>query len=174
MSITLEPMSLAQLEAIVRHGKSAGSLPVFESSGLPPPFAAERSLEQMLGGKSATWCTPFLIISVRDRTIIGSCGFKDVPNRGILEIGYAVSSMFRNQGMATLAVSALLKIAFADKSVTGVLATINPTNEASNRVVQKLGFEKGAMFVDADGEELVRWFFRRRTDVSAQGPGGGA
>ena len=61
--------------------------------------------------------------------------------------------------MATAAVRALLEIAFADKTVTQVLATINPVNAASNRVVNKLGFERGDTFADADGEELVRWRF---------------
>ena len=109
------------------------------------------------------WCAPFHIVRTQDWTIAGNCGFKGPPDRGEVEIGYSMAPTFQNKGMATAAVRALLEIAFADKTVTQVLATINPVNAASNRVVNKLGFERGDTFADADGEELVRWRFSRNS-----------
>jgi RimJ/RimL family protein N-acetyltransferase len=158
--VTLQPMSVPDLEKIAGIADRDDQLSAPET-GLPPPHVARRALERVEAEQSSSWCLPFLITGAQNLAIAGSCGFKGPPSRGEVEIGYGVAPEFQNQGIATAAVRALLKLAFADRSVTQVLATINPINVASNRVVEKLGFERGDPFTDVDGEELVRWSLSR-------------
>ncbi|CAN7762440.1 GNAT family N-acetyltransferase [Caballeronia sp. LjRoot34] len=154
--VTLRPMSVLELEKIAGIADRDDRLSAPEM-GLPPPHVARRALERIEAKQSSSWCLPFLIVGAQKLGIAGSCGFKGQPTRGEVEIGYGVTPSFQNQGIATAAVRELLKLAFADRSVSQVLATINPKNVASNRVVEKLGFERRDQFTDFDGEELVRW-----------------
>jgi len=97
------------------------------------------------------------MVSPSHDSFVGSCGFKGPPKQGEVEIGYGVSPSFQRRGIATAAVHALLEMAFADTSVSSVLATISPGNIASIRVAEKLGFVRQDLFVDTDGEALMRW-----------------
>jgi [ribosomal protein S5]-alanine N-acetyltransferase len=162
MFITLQPVSLAALQTIAQTVQSNEVLTMAAEGGMPPPIVAKRSLDNIAAGKSEAWCSPFLIVKNADKAIVSGCGFKDEPCDGRVEIGYGVALIHRKQGVATAAVRALLDRAFLDSAVTEVLATINPANEASIGVVERIGFEKGALIVDSDGEELVHWHFRKR------------
>jgi len=127
---------------------------------LPPPFVADRSLTQLRGGKPAAWCAPFYMVRTADGAVVGSCGFKDVPRAGRIEIGYGVSPLARRQGAARAAVAALLRIAQASDEVAEVLAQVLPDNLASTRVVQGLGFLAHGRQLDHSGEMLVQWVYR--------------
>jgi ribosomal-protein-alanine N-acetyltransferase len=159
MSITLQSMSIEELRSIADSYQADEVLALAGDMGQPPRFVAKRSLNQIEMGKPATWCSPFRIVDDSNETVTGSCGFKDVPLEGRVEIGYGVSSIYRKRGIATAAVRALLNLAFVSESVTEVVARIDPANEASIRVVQKIGFEEGDMVVDAEGDNLVEWCF---------------
>ena len=126
---------------------------------MPPRFVAERSLDHLRIGKPDFWCVPFYMLRIPDEVLIGSCGFKDVPKSGRIEIGYGVSPKARNQGFATAAVAELLRIALSTDEVFQVLAQVNPDNVASIRVVQRLGFLPNGRQLDHDGEMLVQWLY---------------
>lgn len=163
MTIYLYSLSPADLRAVAA-GAIPAALPGKVADGaLPPAFVAERSLRQRDAGKSAAWCSTFLIVRDADSTIVGACGFKDEPANGCVEIGYGVAASCRKQGIATAAVSELVRIAFASFAVNTVLAQINPANAGSARVVQSLGFEASVTVIDDDGEPLVQWLTRRRS-----------
>lgn len=66
----------------------------------------------------------------------------------------------RGRGVATTAVSQLLKLAEADGAVRQVIAEILPSNIASSKVVSRLGIAESEPFVDTDGETVVRWTLR--------------
>lgn len=161
MTIYLYPLSPADLRAL-----AVGGIPValpgnVADGALPPAFVAGRSLRQLDAGKSVAWCSTFLIVRDMDSTVVGACGFKDEPADGCVEIGYGVAAECRKQGIATAAVSELVRIAFDHVEVRAVLAQINPDNVGSTRVVQALGFEAHDTVIDDDGEPLVQWFMRR-------------
>lgn len=74
---------------------------------------------------------------------VGTGGFFGPPDEdGVVEIGYAMSASFREQGMATEAVSGLLDWAFSHPEVKRVLAFTEPHLTASRRVLEKTGFEE--------------------------------
>ncbi len=54
----------------------------------------------------------------------------------------------------------MLELATASGQVTEVVAHILPENAASSKVVSRLGFSKGELRADHDGEMVVVWSFR--------------
>lgn len=133
-----------------------------EPDALPPAFVAARSLQQIAQGKPAQWCHGFLVLRAADQHIVGACGFKHTPQDGRVEIGYGIAPGCRGQGAASAAVRQLLGLAFAGgaSGAREVLAEVRPDNEASARVVQRLGFVALDTRVNEDGETVRQWLAR--------------
>ena len=162
MSFTLYPLSQRQLHHLAQSRTPPELASRAAQGALPPAFVAARSLAQLAEGKSAFWCSTFLIVRETDQQIVGSCGFKNQPQAGRVEIGYGVSAACRRQGAASAAVSALLKLAFSN-GVTEVLAEIAPLNAASAAVVQKAGFKIIGTRIEPDNETLIQWVAKSAT-----------
>ena len=88
---------------------------------------------------------------------VGTGGFFGPPDEaGVVEIGYAMAASFREQGLATEAVSGLLDWAFSHPEVKRVVAHTEPHLTASRRVLEKTGFtEEGE--AERDGAIQVRY-----------------
>jgi len=93
--------------------------------------------------------------------LVGGGGFKGPPDAsGVVEIGYSMLSSFREQGLATEAVNALVEWAFSTGQVGEVIAETLPHLIASQRVLEKTGFvETGTR--DEDGVKIVRFALQR-------------
>jgi [ribosomal protein S5]-alanine N-acetyltransferase len=72
--------------------------------------------------------------------LVGWGGFKGPPKDGTVELGYEIAESRRGRGLATGAALAMLDEAFADDSVTAVIAHTLPESNASSRVLEKAGF----------------------------------
>ena len=73
--------------------------------------------------------------------VVGSASFKGGPDEnGVVEVGYGIASEFRGRGIATEAATALTALALCDPDVTAVVATTDPHNVPSMRVLEKAGF----------------------------------
>jgi len=59
---------------------------------------------------------------------------------GIVEIGYLQRPKWHGRGLAREAIGALIDVAFADPEIRRVFADTDPENEASNRLLERLGF----------------------------------
>ena len=126
---------------------------------MPPAFVASRSLELAAAGHPVPWSTTFLIVNDEDDQVVGGCGFKTAPSNGRVEVGYGVSSTVRGRGAATAALKLLVHSAF-QAGATEVLAEVAPTNHASTRVVQKVGFAQVGTRIDDEREYVVQWVKR--------------
>jgi [ribosomal protein S5]-alanine N-acetyltransferase len=73
--------------------------------------------------------------------LVGWGGFKGPPKDGVVELGYEIAEARRGRGLATAATRAMLAEAFADDRVTTVIAHTLPEPGASNRVLEKTGFQ---------------------------------
>lgn len=92
---------------------------------------------------------------------VGVGGFFGAPDsKGCVEIGYAMLPSFREQGLATEAVSGLLSWALKDPRVRRVKAQTLSHLLASRRVLEKTGFELSDAATGEDGE-TVRYDFVR-------------
>ncbi len=133
-----------------------------EPDALPPPFVAQRALDQLQAGVDPAWCATFLMLRSDDGQVVGSCGFKHAPDAdGVVEIGYGVAPGCQRQGVASQGVQALCAIALRSTAVRQVLACISPDNHASMALARKLGFSAGVSLLDADGEHVIAWTLLR-------------
>jgi [ribosomal protein S5]-alanine N-acetyltransferase len=75
---------------------------------------------------------------------VGGIGFFGPPEQGELELGYGVVPSRQGLGYATEAVRAMAALAWAHPAVTAVVASADPGNAASQRVLEKSGFRRAA------------------------------
>jgi len=76
--------------------------------------------------------------------VIGFCGLEICPHYGEstdLEIGYRLAREFWGQGYATEAATAVREYGFYQLACSGLIAIIDPHNQASINVAVKLGME---------------------------------
>lgn len=91
------------------------------------------------------------------REVIGYVNFHAPPDdQGIAEIGYALLPAWRGRGYAIEAVAGALAWALEDPRVRTLRASVAPDNDASRRLVARLGFvQTGEQWDPEDGLELV-------------------
>lgn len=76
-----------------------------------------------------------------DNTIIGDMGFKGGPNgEGIIDIGYSIVPCYQWKGYATEMGKAMVEWGVSQPKVKNVVATCDPDNFASIKVLEKIGF----------------------------------
>ncbi len=131
----------------------AGDLGLACAPEWPAPVIRQRFAE----GPRETPADPrygfWVVIEEAERVIIGDVGFHGPPDAGSLEVGYALAPGWRGRGYATEAVGRLCAWGLGEGGAHVVTARIRPDNEASARVVARLGFERVGV---ADGFELWR------------------
>ncbi len=92
--------------------------------------------------------------------LVGWGGFKGPPKDGVVELGYEIAEARRGRGIATGATRAMLTEAFTDERVTAVIAHTLAEHNASNRVLEKVGFQYDEA-AEEDGELVWRFSLAR-------------
>ncbi|SMO34851.1 Protein N-acetyltransferase, RimJ/RimL family [Geodermatophilus aquaeductus] len=130
---------------------------------LPPGFAdpgwaavwGMRAAQVAADPAVAAWVTG----AVRDLDsglVVGRAGFHGPPDRGMVEIGYAVLPEHRRRGYARAALAALLDRSHREPDVRVVRLSIAPHNTASQAVARPFGFRVvGEQVDEVDGPEVV-------------------
>jgi RimJ/RimL family protein N-acetyltransferase len=107
---------------------------------------------------AADWWTHLFL---HEGTLVGVGGFKGAPAEGIVEIGYALAPAWRGRGLALEAARGLMEHAFAYGDVRQVQAHTLAEENASGRILAKLGMQRVESFHDPDDGEVWRWAVRR-------------
>ncbi|GAA3189081.1 MULTISPECIES: GNAT family N-acetyltransferase [Streptomyces] len=97
-----------------------------------------------------------LIIERESGLVVGSIGLFWPPSEGTLEIGYGIVASRRGRGYAPEAARAFADFALTAPGVHTVFATVERSNPASIRVLEKAGFHRWG----AEGEEADTLSFR--------------
>ena len=105
---------------------------------------------------SARWGSR-LFVAGEPPALVGWGGFKGPPHDGAVELGYAIAPAREGRGLATEAVRAMLREAFADPAVRAVIAHTLPEPGPSPRVLVKAGF---AFTGDVVERGRAAWRFR--------------
>ncbi|SFP84704.1 Acetyltransferase (GNAT) domain-containing protein [Amycolatopsis arida] len=85
-----------------------------------------------------------LIIERDSDLVVGSTGLFWPPSEGTLEIGYGIVASRHGRGYAPEAARALAEFALTVTGVRTVFATVELSNPASVRVLEKAGFRRWA------------------------------
>jgi len=103
--------------------------------------------------------------------LVGWGGFKGPPDaEGTVEIGYEIAPARRGRGRATAAAAAMVADSFAAPRVRLVIAHTLPEPNASNHLLEKLGFRFDGDVLER-GRPVWRWALARPSDP---GPDAGA
>jgi RimJ/RimL family protein N-acetyltransferase len=104
----------------------------------------------------------YLIIHRADVRVIGTCGYKGAPGPdGVVEIGYEVAEAYRMQGVATEAARALCDHAFSFDFVQTIYAQTLAGENASVRLLRRLGFDYVGEMIDIEDGLLWEWEKKR-------------
>lgn len=121
--------------------------------------AMQYALDKLKDSDEAGWWT-YLPIHRENNTLIGSGGYKGKPSdEGIVEVGYEITTDYRNKGLATEFVSALLKNVLSDERVKFIIAHTLGEDNASTKVLRNTGFIKVSEINDPDDGLLWKWEF---------------
>ena len=92
-----------------------------------------------------TWFQ-LVIITKQDNQVIGDIGLHFLDDNHQAEIGITLSKHSQNQGYATEALQSVLSYLFSDLKKHRIIASIDPNNIPSIRLMNRLGFRKEAHF----------------------------
>lgn len=97
----------------------------------------------------------WFVTLAEDGRVVGDCGTLGwTDEKGRVEIGYGLAAPFRGRGLGTEAVRVLADWVAAQPGVRTVTASVEVGNEASRRLLERLGF----VLV---GEEERHWQLER-------------
>ncbi|MCB9350636.1 MAG: GNAT family N-acetyltransferase [Lewinellaceae bacterium] len=89
------------------------------------------------------WFTHWIVVHQLDNRRIGGIGLGGLPDeRGESMIGYFIDPRYAGRGLATEAAGALCKWLARDARLDAVIATVPVGHIASERVLEKIGFEQ--------------------------------
>lgn len=102
--------------------------------------------------------------------MIGFCGFARPPDRpGIVELIYAFAPPHWGRGYATEAARATVAFGFDACGMTRIEATVDPANDASKRVLEKVGMAYDGRRQDDDGAFTDYYAIERARDAPTGG-----
>lgn len=130
----------------------------------PPELMDQQAMEwnrdQLSARPSDTGWYAWVYISPVMNRLLGVGGFRGGPDRdGVIEIGYSMLISYREQGLATEGVMALLDWAYSHAQVKSVIAKTRDDRDASHRVLEKAGFIQGETRRN-HGVEVIAWHHR--------------
>ena len=139
--VRLDPISPRQARAMLA-GTPEPDLPWEDGFPLPSVRGAlERIVVADGNGHALQPYFAYVIVRLTDGLAVGDAGFHGPPGEdGDVEIGYAVVPAARGNGLASEATGLLVTWARSQPGVRTVSARVDPSNEASRRLLERLGF----------------------------------
>lgn len=101
--------------------------------------------------------SPSAWMIVEGGEIVGLCSVVRIPEGGELHIGYGIAPTRQGMGGATRAVGSLLAEAQRDTRISAVSAETSIDNIASQRVLERNGFQRIGERVDAQDGPVICW-----------------
>jgi ribosomal-protein-alanine N-acetyltransferase len=133
--LVLAPQTLDSARALLA-GDETGLL---LAEGYPHPDtldALRLFAEHGSGDEDGGW-----YVTLADGRVIGDCGTLGwTDEHGRVEIGYGLAAPYRGKGYGTEAVRVLADWVAAQPGVTAVTASVEVTNVASRKLLERLGF----------------------------------
>ena len=102
----------------------------------------------------------YLVALRESGTPIGMCGLLKREELPDVDIGFAFLPAFWNQGFAFEAAAGVIKYGEQELKLKRLVAITNPDNEASIKLLQRLGFTFEGVITLSDGRDQVKLFAR--------------
>jgi len=103
-----------------------------------------RSVEESYKKETGiNWC----IVEKHSNSFVGYFGFfRIIPEHCRAEIGYALKPEYWGKGYMHETLKRMAKFGFENMKLHSIEANVNPANEKSKKVLEKIGFKKEAYF----------------------------
>ncbi|GAA1634652.1 hypothetical protein GCM10009733_034590 [Nonomuraea maheshkhaliensis] len=137
--LVLRPWPAGDLAAVLDGSRSASWADDFPAEG-------DRVIAGVIHGQAGL-LDPYghrQVVERESGLVIGSIGLFWPPNHGVVELGYGIVPSRRGLGYASEATRALVEFALTAPEVSVVRATVELTNPASVRVLEKAGLRRTA------------------------------
>lgn len=100
----------------------------------------------------------YFVVDTATREVIGSCAFKGPPtDEGTVEIAYFTYPVFEGKGYATAMAHKLVELTACSTAVNRVLAHTLPHENASTRVLEKIGMTFVGEVIDPADGRVWQW-----------------
>jgi [ribosomal protein S5]-alanine N-acetyltransferase len=109
---------------------------------VPEGVMTEEQTKQFIADSMADEARTYAVDLRAEERLIGHVGFHPWYDPRIYELGWVFHSHYHGRGYATEAAAALLRYGFETLSVHRVIATCQPENTPSWRVMEKLGMQR--------------------------------
>jgi RimJ/RimL family protein N-acetyltransferase len=113
---------------------------------LPEEVMTEEQTRQFIATSMSEEAQAYAVELRAEDRLIGHINFHPWFAPRIYEIGWVFHPRYQGQGYATEAAGALLRYGFESLRVHRVIATCQPENTPSSRVMEKLGMQREAHF----------------------------
>lgn len=107
-------------------------------------------------GESMTWC---IALAGQPDELIGTICLWNF-RAATAEIGYDLLPAHQRQGIMSEAAARVIDYGFTDRSLRVIDALVNPRNEPSCRLLEKLGFQKRETSIEQEKEGMVREYVK--------------
>lgn len=94
--------------------------------------------------------------------VVGFMGLVHPSDQIEPELKYALKRTYWGQGLATEAADGMLRYGLSYKGLRYVIATTDPANAPSHRVLEKVGMRRGDILKDPDGARTLVFEWRPR------------
>lgn len=129
-----------------------------------PPFASISEAERFVRNYNHYKKYGFGRWSIIDKgknQFVGWCGLKYSPDIDEVDIGFRIDTQFRGKGIATETGTAVLNYGFDELNFRRIIARCVIENEASRRVIEKLGM----LFFENREFESRTWLIFEKLNV---------
>ncbi|NYB75233.1 GNAT family N-acetyltransferase [Sedimentibacter hydroxybenzoicus DSM 7310] len=92
-----------------------------------------------------TWLQ--LAVCLKEGQMIGDIGIHFIDDKYQIEIGYTLSPEYQGMGFAAEAVKAIIDYAFNELKKYRIIASVDPDNLSSVKLLERIGFRKEAHFI---------------------------
>ncbi len=113
---------------------------------IPEGVFSDEDTKKFVIGNSAEDAKYFPVVLKNDQTLIGHIVFHKYFGEHTYEIGWVFNPKYTNKGYASEAAHAVLKYSFEIMKLHRIVATCQPENIASYRVMEKIGMRKEGLF----------------------------
>ena len=100
----------------------------------------ERALKFYINLQKERGYSPYAVILKENNELIGVCGFNPPYDHEYMELMYHFAKKYWGKGFATEAANACIYYARESLMAKKIAAFIDPSNQASEKVLKKLGF----------------------------------
>ncbi|RSK27552.1 N-acetyltransferase [Bacillus sp. HMF5848] len=113
---------------------------------IPEGVMSEQATKDFIRKNQGEHAKNFAVVLTETNTIIGHIVFHKYFGEHTYEIGWVFNPKYYNKGYATEAATATLKYGFETLGLHRVIATCQPENKSSYRVMEKIGMRREGFF----------------------------